>query len=60
MPEQRLTRTRATLPEGYQFGDARPFVDPGTIERVYDVVMNRMVNVAHPHDDRPHRVCVDA
>jgi hypothetical protein len=22
MPEQRIQRTRATLPEGYQFGDA--------------------------------------
>lgn len=25
MPDQRLTKTRATLPLGYQFGDARPF-----------------------------------
>lgn len=24
MPEKRLARTRATLPEGYQFGDAAP------------------------------------
>lgn len=33
MPNARLERTRASLPEGYQFGDAKP-----QLTRMYDHV----------------------
>lgn len=54
MPEARLQRTRETLPEGYRFGDARAFVDPGSVRIIYDPYQDRCVRVCLPIDQRPH------
>lgn len=53
MPEQRLAKTRATLPEGYQFGDAAhpewmPWKPSGLLamSKAIDASIVRMYDIA--------------
>ncbi len=46
MPEGRLQRTRATLPEGYQFLDAYRWVYSTPLTNTYDMVFDDKAMVA--------------
>lgn len=60
MPNDRLERTRASLPEGYQFGDARPYGWQERIWRERREARNRLMTDLMPHVyTQPHGARVE-